>query len=294
VVEHLRREFGLSQRRSCRLVAAPRSSCRYVRCRAEPAGLRQRLVELAVQRPRFGYPRLAVLLRREGRVVNRKLVWRLYREERLAVRRRRRKRLALPRKPLPTPTRPDDCWSMDFVADRLLGGRAFRVLTLVDDVSRESPGLEVDTSLPGRRVVGLLERLWQQGRRPRAIRLDNGPEMTGQDLDAWAWRRGVELNFIEPGKPTQNAFIESFNGKLRDECLNGNWFASLREAQVLIEAWRRDYNTVRPHESLGWKTPAEALAALGGAMAPPRAGSGSTPCTNPMPLATLNTHTHAP
>ena len=282
VVEHLRQDFGLSQRKSCALTAAPRSSCRYVRRRAEPAGLRQRLIELAVARPRFGYPRLHVLLRREGHAVNRKLVWRLYREERLAVRRRRRKRVALPRKPLAAPSRRDECWSMDFVSDRLAGGRAIRTLTIIDDVTRECPALEVDTSLSGVRVAAVLERLWQQGRRPATIRVDNGPELTSQALDAWAYRRGVQLLFIEPGKPTQNAYIESFNGKLRDECLNANWFASLREAQVLIEAWRRDYNDVRPHESLGWKTPREAAAALGGAMAPPKADPSATPCTNPV------------
>ena len=293
-VEGLCQELGLSQRRSCRLAGWPRSTCRYVRRRAEPAGLRQRLLELAVQRPRFGYPRLHVLLRREGHAVNRKLVWRLYREERLAVRRRKRKRVALPRKPLPTPTRPDECWSMDFVADRLASGRAFRTLTIVDDVTRQCPALEVDTSLSGVRVAAVLERLWSQGRRPAAIRIDNGPELTSQALDAWAWRRGVHLHFIEPGKPTQNAYIESFNGKLRDECLNANWFTSLREAQVLIEAWRRDYNTVRPHESLGWRTPDEAAAAWVGAMAPTQAAISSTPCTNPMSDATLIPQLHAP
>jgi putative transposase len=201
VVEHLRQEHGLSQRRSCRLAATPRSSCRYVRRRSEPAGLRQRLVELAAQRPRFGYPRLHVLLRREGRAVNRKLVWRLYREERLAVRRKRRKRVSVPRKPLPTPTQRDECWSMDFIHDRLASGRRFRTLTIVDDVTRECPALEVDTSLSGLRVATVLERLWQQGRRPRTIRVDNGTELTSLALDGWAHRRGVEIHFIDPGSP---------------------------------------------------------------------------------------------
>jgi len=291
VVEHLQQEHGLSQRRSCRLSAAPRSSCRYVRRRAEPVGLRQRLIELAAQRPRFGYPRLAVLLRREGRAVNRKLVWRLYREEGLALRRRRKKRLAVPRRPLPVPTRCDDTWSLDFIHDRLSSGRSFRTLTIVDDFTRECPALEVDTSLSGVRVVAVLERLWQQGRRPRRLRLDNGTELTSLALDGWAHRRGVELHFIDPGKPSQNGFIESFNGKLRDECLDMHVFASLREAQVLIEAWRRDYNTCRQNESLGWRTPSEYAAALGGAAAPPRAGCTATPCTRPMIHATLNTHT---
>jgi len=294
VVEHLRQDFGLSQRRSCALVAAPRSSCRYVRRRVEPEGLRKRLVELAVARPRFGYPRLHVLLRREGHVINRKRVWRLYREEGLAVRRRRRKRVALPRQPLAVPTRRDECWSMDFVSDRLAGGRAIRTLTIVDDVTRECPALEVDTSLSGVRVAAVLERLWQAGRRPTTIRVDNGPELTSQALDAWAYRRGVRLHFIEPGKPTQNAYIESFNGKLRDECLNVNWFASLREAQVLIEAWRRDYNDVRPHESLRWQTPSEYASALGGAMAPPRAGLPPAPSTNLVSPDTLITQHQAP
>ena len=293
-MEGLCLELGLSQRRSCRLAGWPRSSCRYTRRRTEPAGLRQRLIELAVARPRFGYPRLHVLLRREGHAVNRKLVWRLYREERLAVRKRKRKRVALPRQPLPKPTRPGECWSMDFVADRLASGRAFRTLTIVDDVTRECPALEVDTSLSGMRVAIVLERLWGQGRRPATIRIDNGPELTSQALDAWAWRRGVRLHFIEPGKPTQNAYIESFNGKLRDECLNANWFTSLREAQVLIEAWRRDYNTVRPHESLGWRTPAQAAATWAGAMAPAQVEVSSPLCTNPMSDATLIPQLQAP
>ena len=200
VVGYLSQEHGLSQRRSCRLAAAPRSSCRYVRRRTEPAGLRQRLVELAAQRPRFGYPRLAVLLRREGRAVNRKLVWRIYREEGLAVRPRRKKRLAVPRKPLPVPTQRDDCWSMDFVHDRLLSGRAFRTLTIVDDVTRECPALEVDTSLSGLRVALVLERLASQGRRPRRLRVDNGTELTSLALDGWCHRNGVELHFIQPGQ----------------------------------------------------------------------------------------------
>ncbi len=294
VVEHLRQEHGLSQRRSCVLAAVPRSSCRYVQRRAEPAGLRQRLVELAAQRPRFGYPRLHVLLRREGRAVNRKLVWRIYREERLAVKRQRRKRVKLQRQPLPAPTRMDECWSMDFIHDRLAEGRRFRTLTIVDDFTRECPALEVDTSLSGVRVALVLERLWQEGRRPTRLRIDNGTELTSLALDGWAHRRGVQLHYIDPGKPTQNGFIESFNGKLRDECLNMNSWASLREAQVLIEAWRRDYNTERPHESLGWKTPSEYISALGGAAAPPRAGPTHAPCTNPMSSDTLMPQHTAP
>jgi putative transposase len=268
VVEHLRADFGLSQRRSCRLAVAGRTACRYQRRRSEPAGLRERLRELAGQRPRFGYRRLHVLLLREGWRVNHKRVLRMYREEQLAVRRRARKRVAVPRQPLAPPARPDACWAMDFVADRLADGRSLRALTIVDAYTKECVAIEVDTSLTGVRLARVLERLASAGRRPEVIVSDNGPELTSQALDAWAYGRGVRLHHIQPGKPTQNAYIESFNGKLRDECLNEHWWRSLREAQLTIEAWRRDYNTVRPHESLSWQTPAAFAAAWAGG-APP-------------------------
>ena len=250
--------FGLRVRRACRLVGLWRSTWQYRAHRPDDQALRGRLRELAEQRRRFGAPRLHVLLRREGWRVNHKRTERLYREEGLALRRKRhRKRAAGIRVTLPMPTRPNERWSMDFLHDRLADGRRFRVLTMVDDYSREAPAMTVDTSLPGARVVEVLERLAETRGLPQVITIDNGPEFAGSALDAWAYRRGIQLHFIEPGKPVQNAYVESFNGRLRDECLNEHWFTTLEEARGRLEAWRQDYNTVRPHSSLGDLTPAE-------------------------------------
>ena len=225
---------------------------------AEPSGLRERLLTLAAERRRFGYRRLWVLLRREGFEVNHKRVYRLYREEGLAVRRRKRKRIAsVVRVPRQAPERPNQRWSMDFVSDALANGRRIRVLTVIDDFTRESLATEVDTSLPGMRVPRVLDRLADERGLLEVITVDNGPEFAGKTLDAWAYAHGVRLHFIDPGKPVQNAFIESFNGRLRDECLNEHWFMSLPAARTIIEAWRDDYNTVRPHSALGNQTPAE-------------------------------------
>ncbi len=237
---------ALSERRACALVGTARSSYRYApspeREQAERE-LRQRLRELAGERRRFGYRRLLIFLGREGWRVNHKRVYRLYRQEGLAVRRRKRKRVgAVERQPLATPTEPNQRWSMDFVADALNDGRRFRSLNIVDDYNRRCLAAEVDTSLPGGRVVRVLERLRELEGLPEVLVVDNGPEFAGQALDAWAYQRGVQLRFIEPGKPVQNAFIESFNGKFRDECLNEHWFVSLHDAREKIEAWRREYN----------------------------------------------------
>lgn len=247
----------ISERRTCRYTGFPRSSQRYRTRRPSRVELRARLQTLAILRPRWGYRRLYRLLRREGIVVNRKLVQRVYREEGLHVRRRKRKRVAVARVPLPTPSGPNERWSMDFVSDALGEGRKFRALTIIDDCTRESPAIEVDFSLPGARVVRVLDRLALTRGLPTAIVLDNGPEFNGEALDRWAHEHGVALHFIDPGKPVQNAFAESFNGRLRDECLNQSWFVSLRDAQEIIEAFRVDYNAVRPHSSLADRTPAE-------------------------------------
>lgn len=254
----VRERFGLSWRRACRLVGLWRSTWQYQAHRPAEGALRDRLRELAEQRRRFGAPRLYVLLRREGWVVNHKRVERLYRAEGLALRRKRhRKRAAGVRVTLPPPTRPNERWAMDFLHDRLATTRSFRVLTMVDEYSRESPAMVADTSLPGARVVEVLERLAETHGLPQTITIDNGPEFAGSAVDAWAYRRGIQLHFIDPGKPVQNAYAESFNGRFRDECLNEHWFPTLDEARRLIEAWRQDYNTVRPHSSLGNLTPAE-------------------------------------
>jgi putative transposase len=191
-------------------------------------------------------------------VVNHKRTERIYKEEGLALRRkRRRKGTAGTRVIIPAPERPNQKWSMDFVSDSVVTGRRFRALTIVDDYSRECPAIEVDTSLGGARVVNVLERLAEMRGLPEVITVDNGPEFAGKVLDEWAYRKGVKLSFIRSGKPIENAFAESFNGRLRDECLNDNWFLSIRHAREVIEAWRKDYNSVRPHSSLGGLAPRE-------------------------------------
>ncbi len=220
--------------------------------------LTERLRALAAERRRFGYRRLHVLLCREGWTVNHKRVYRLYREEGLSVRRRRRKRVSRERCPMVAATGPDQRWALDFVSDALFWGRKIRMLTVVDAFTRESLAIEVDMSLSGVRVARVLDRvITERGQAPDEIVLDNGPELTSKALDQWAYERGVQLRFIEPGKPVQNAYIESFNGRLRDECLNEHWFVSLPAARRTIEEWRIDYNRHRPHSSLGNLSPEE-------------------------------------
>ena len=220
--------------------------------------VRSRLRELAEKRRRFGCPRLHVLLKREGLVVNHKKTERIYHEEGLSLRLKKRKRRpAGARVKLPSPEKTNTRWSMDFVQDALQDGRKFRALTIVDDFSRECPTIEIDTSIGGFRVARVLDRLSKLRGLPESITVDNGPEFAGKTLDEWAYRKGVKLNFIQPGKPVQNAYIESFNGRLRDECLNESWFKTLDEARTIIEDWRIDYNRVRPHSSLDNLTPEE-------------------------------------
>lgn len=257
---------GVSERRACRFLGMPRATQRYAG-RRDDAGLQARLETLAVLKPRWGYRRLHWLLVREGWAVNRKRVQRVYRVAGLHVRRRRRKRVTRPRVVLPGPQRPRERWSMDFVQDTLGTGRGFRVFTLVDDYTRYCPALVVDLGLGAERVIGTLEELAAQGGLPRMLVCDNGPEFTSQALDQWAYARAITLQFIRPGKPVENAYIESFNGRLRDECLNENWFATLDDARVTIERWRQEYNAGRPHSSLGDRTPEEFTRALASASA---------------------------
>jgi putative transposase len=258
VVAHLVQAHSLSERRACRLADLNLSTWQYRARRQARSTLRERLKELASQRRRFGYRRLHALLRREGWRINHKAVHRIYVEEGLQVRKRKRKRLArVERQSMLVPQAPNQRWSMDFQHDLLATGQRLRTLNIVDDFSRECPAIEVDTSLPGARVVRLLDRLAEARGLPREIVADNGPEMIGKVLDQWAWRNRVRLHFIDPGKPTQNAFIESFNGRFRDECLNENWFLDLADARRIIEAWRIDYNRSRPHSALGYATPEE-------------------------------------
>ena len=255
-VDMLKEERGFGVTRACGLVGISRSLYGYRSRRPVIARLRERMCELAGEKRRYGYRRIHLLLRREGWQINRKRTDRLYREAGLAVRRRKRKRIGLvERKPLPKPTTVNRSWSMDFVSDGLCDGRKLRCLTIVDDCSRECPAIEVDTSITGRRVVAVLERLADLRGLPLSITVDHGPEFEGQVLDAWAYQRGVRLNFIRPGKPIENAYIESFNGRFRDECLNEHWFVTMVQARQVIEKWRIEYNTERPHSSLGDLTP---------------------------------------
>jgi putative transposase len=245
--------------RACRLAGLARSTW-YKRSTArDQSALRLRIRDLAQARPRFGYLRIHTLLRREGWVVNKKRVYRLYCLEGLQVRRRvrRRKHVAQQRGRGPAPTGLTQCWSMDSVHDQLLDGRRFRVLTVVDQWSRQSPILEARVSFTGRHVVAVLEHVTQQLGYPTSITVDHGTEFISRALEAWAFYRGVQLDFTRPGKPTDNSYIESFNGRVRDECLNVHQFVSLTHAQQQLEAWRVDYNEHRPHSSLGHLTPNE-------------------------------------
>ena len=256
-VEWLRETRRTSLRRACRVVGLSTATWRYhPRRSAANAQLLEQRHARAAERSRFGYRRLHVLIARDGTTVNHKRVYRLYRQAGLQVRRRRRKRLTRgERVPLPTPSRRGERWSMDFTLDTLADGRAFRTLNIVDDYTRECVAIEVDRSLPGLRVTRVLERLRATYGLPQSIVLDNGPEFAGRTLEAWAYAAQVTLCFIRPGKPIENAYVESFNGKFRDECLNEHWFVSLADAQLQIEAWRVDYNTVRPHSALDNQTP---------------------------------------
>jgi putative transposase len=222
--------------------------------------IRTRMRELAMRKRKWGCPMIHRVLRREGLVANHKRTERLYyREEKLSLKLRKRpkKRVSELRVEIPAPSGPNERWAMDFVHSRFSSGRRFKCLTIVDEFTREAPALEVDSSIPGLRVIRVLDHLKELRGLPKIIRVDNGPEFSGKALDEWAWDNGVKLDFIQPGKPTQNAFIESFNGKFREECLNEHWFYNLEEARITIEDWRTDYNSFRPHSSLEGLTPDE-------------------------------------
>jgi len=235
-----------------------RSCHRYESVKHEQEALTRRIRELAQSRPRWGYRRLTILLRREGWQVNHKRVYRLYRDEGLQVRVKRRRKLdSLARGPMPAPKRRNERWAIDFVADHLVGGGKIRTLTAIDIFSRECVGINVAYSMRSERVTNALNRFIQQrGSAPGALTLDNGTEFRAHHFDEWAYLRGIALDFIRPGKPVENAFIESFNGALRENCLNVHWFEDLQQARQLIESWRLDYNEVRPHSSLGDVPPA--------------------------------------
>jgi putative transposase len=256
-VAHLRVAYEVSERRACSALGADRTSIRYRSSRPDDAVVRARLRELAAIRRRFGYRRLHLLLTREGIVMNHKKLRRLYREERLQVRRRgRRKRVLGTRAPMALPQGPNQRWSLDFLSDAFSNGRRFRILAIVDDFTRECLALIPDTSLPGRRVARELDVLIASRGRPAMCVSDNGTELTGMAILRWSQETRVEWHYIAPGKPQQNALIESFNGRLRDELLNETLFASLAHAREALAIWMDDYNTVRPHSALGNLPPA--------------------------------------
>jgi putative transposase len=258
IVVHLKEAFQFSERRACVIVGLCRNSFRYQAKQKNDDEIRSRLRELAQRRRRAGAPMLHTLLRREGHLINHKRTERLYREEDLSLRlKNRKKRISHLRVVMDRPERINQHWSMDFVSDNLYNGRRFRVLTVVDNFSRECPVLEVDHSLTGQRVTRVLDRIAMTRGLPEVINVDNGPEFISKALDLWAYNNNVKLRFIQPGKPVQNAYIESFNGKFRNECLNDNVFVSLHSARNIIEDWRLDYNSERPHSSLNDMTPEE-------------------------------------
>jgi len=267
-------DHQLSERWACELAGLSRAVHRYRSRRSPDTELRSDLRKLASERPRFGYRRLGILLRRRGQAINHKRLWRVYREEGLAVRRKKRKRVAAAnREAKPALTGPNQRWSMDFMSDGLRDGRSIRLLNVVDDWSRFCPVIEVDLSLSSQRVIRALERAGELFGLPKSIVMDNGPEFTSRALDEWAHEHKIELCFIRPGKPIENAYAESFNGRVREECLNQHLFDGLEHARELCEAWREDYNTIRPHTSLGGLSPSDFLAEHSGGHARPSAAA---------------------
>jgi putative transposase len=259
LVDHARSTWRVSIRRACRALPVDRSTYHYRSRRAGQAELTERIKEIAATRVRYGYRRIHVLLRREGWPVNAKRVYRLYRELGLQLRNKTPKRRvrAKLRNDRCSATRSNETWAMDFVHDQLATGRKLRVLTILDIFSRFSPALEPRFNFSGADVVRVLEGVCKEVGFPATIRVDQGSEFVSRDLDLWAYQRGVTLDFSRPGKPTDNAFIESFNGKFRAECLNAHWFMTLDDARRKCEAWRRDYNEERPHSAIGNKVPIE-------------------------------------
>jgi putative transposase len=255
-IEQVEQQYAFSQRRACGLLMVAVSSVRY-QPRNSDEGLRTRLVALAREKPRFGYRRLRVQLRRSGEVVNHKRVHRVYREAGLSLRRKKRKHCVRQSAPLRHYTAANQEWALDFAHDAVAAGRAIRVLSVVDAYTRECLALEVDTSFASRRVTRVLDEIITRRGLPQSIRCDNGPELTSRHFLAWSIEQKIELVHIQPGKPTQNAHVESFHGRLREECLRVSWFLNLFDARRKIALWRHDYNHQRPHSSLNYQTPAE-------------------------------------
>lgn len=264
VVRHYQQVFEVSERRACRAMGFGRASHRYQSRRDPAVELRMRLKELAESRVRYGYRRLHILLQREGWLVNHKRLYRLYREEGLSIRTRspKRRRACRYRSGRSEADGMNDVWAMDFMSDRLFDEKPFRILTIVDCFTREALATAARTKFRAYQVIDELDRLARIRGKPRSIRVDNGPEFAGRLLDQWAYLNKVELDFSRPGKPTDNAYIEAFNSRLRQECLNASWFLSMDDARNRIDAWRADYNETRPHSSLGNLTPSEFAAQL--------------------------------
>jgi putative transposase len=260
VVSYLKEAYKISQRRVCKAIKFPRSTCRYKTVRTGDNNVREQLKHLAGKYRRYGYRRLWVLLRREGNLINHKRIYRIYREEKLSVKKKTRKKLPSHLRVVSAlPSQPNERWSMDFVSDRLSNGRRIKVLTVVDDFTKESPLIHTDISISGDKVAALFKELSKSRTLPRTIVCDNGPEFISKSLDAWAYLNNIKLDFIRPGKPVDNCFIESFNGKFRDELLNENVFHTLEHARLLINNWWDEYNNFRPHSSLKNKTPMDFL-----------------------------------
>ena len=255
--------YGLSERRACKLLGVDRASYRYEPAPDRNPELREELLKLARQKSRYGYRRLHAILERRGHQVNVKRVYRLYSEEGLAVRRRKRKRLVRERAEKPQLQRTNEEWAIDFIVDGLANGRMVRILSVVDAFTRECLALEADTSLGTRRVTRVPDRLIAERGTPLSVRSDNGPEFTSRRMLSWAEERKISLVHIQPGRPMQNGHVESFHGRLRDECLNASWFRTLNDVRQTLEAWRQDYNCERPHSSLGYKTRQEFAASMG-------------------------------
>lgn len=255
VVTHLIEQHRISERLACNLAGLSRTAYRYLARSKDDSALRARMKALAVEYPRYGYLLLHGLLKSEGQVINKKRTYRVYTKESLQVRTKRRKKLQRPRLPMDVPLQINERWSMDFVSDQLSSSRRFRVLNIVDDYSREMVGQLVSVSITGNQVARFLDKLQESRSLPKSIVCDNGTEFTSKAMFFWSKESGVKLSFIQPGKPTQNAFVESLNGKFRNECLNQHWFRSLDEARWEIDKWREHYNNVRPHSSLNYLPP---------------------------------------
>jgi putative transposase len=273
---------GFSRSRACGLVGLNRSTFDYASRRRPPVELLGKIRERAQERPRFGYRRLRIMILRNGEKVSISRFYRLYRGLELSLRKRPRRRIKrLPRGPRLPATTPNERWSMDFVFDTLVDGRPMRMLVVVDDCTRECLAIEVGGVVTSERVVRVLDRLVEQRSLPKSIVVDNGPEFTAVRTLRWSAQRNVVLDFIQPGKPTQNAYVESFNGRLRDECLTQHDFLSLQHAEDLLEDWRQDYNRVRPHSSLGGRSPEEYASELTASVPPLGAELNTVPATEP-------------